>query len=404
MASNSKIMAIVAVVILVLVGVAAAVVLTNNSDDKKGPEIVDGKVVAASCDPYTITDAAGQKFTFDHTFGPAAMTACTYGGAFFPLAAMVGKDLPAYIAGMDLAYSKSTTFGFIFDEMTELNKVTDIYSSGTNANAVLSSGATVVIDLIANQVKNEAAGGLKEKLSGMDIPILYLNFQSEDSEIIANGMRMIGALWGLNNVAEELAQFYIDHTQYIFDKSAELIAKNGGERPLICAEYAGSVSTVKTSWSKDVQWGSLIYRVGGRNMVDDGPNYPQLTLANILATQPTTMMYSSNISYGDDTIHIGYGYTVEDTLNDVKRLYGDNGREGYKDLPAWTSDPKSVYVVNHMVNRNLFGFAAVEFIAKMVWPDEYKDLNPAQDLEDFWKEWMPFSYQGCWMVDVGEYI
>ncbi|MBR4226449.1 MAG: hypothetical protein IKR86_06730, partial [Candidatus Methanomethylophilaceae archaeon] len=44
-----------------------------------GPTIgPDGKVVGAKCAEYTITDAAGQTFTFDHTFGPAALTACTY--------------------------------------------------------------------------------------------------------------------------------------------------------------------------------------------------------------------------------------------------------------------------------------------------------------------------------------
>ena len=397
---NTKIISITLVAILLVAGVGIFIMTSSDNSDK-GPVVgEDGKIVAKSCDEYTITDAAGQTFTFDHTFGPAALTACTYGGAFFTLAALTGKNLPAYIAGMDLAYSKATTFGYFFDEMPELNKTVDIYSKGTNANAVISSGATVVIDLISNQVKNEATGGLKEKTDPLDIPILYLNYQSEDPKIIASGIRMIGALWGLDRV-DELADFYIDRTQYIFDNADKLISANGGERPLVCAEYAGSVSTVKTSWNKTVQWGALIYKVGGRNMVDDGPNYPQLTLSAILAAKPEVMMYSSNIAYGDDTIHIGYGFTESDTVKDVERLF--NGRAGYSDLPAWTSDPKQIYVVNHMMNRNIFGFASVEFIAQMVWPDEYKDLTPAQDLKEFWEEWLPFSYQGCWLVNVGAY-
>lgn len=398
---NTRVICITLVAIILVAGVGVYFTTLSDNSDNKLEIGDDGKVVAKSCDEYTITDAAGQTFTFDHTFGPAAITACTYGGAFFTLAALTGNNLPAYIAGMDLAYSKGTTFGYFFDEMPDLNNVTDIYSKGTNANAVISSGATVVIDLIANQVKNEATGGLKEKTDPLDIPILYLNYQSEDPQVIASGIRMIGALWGLNK-ADDLAQFYTDRTQYIFDNAEKLIAANGGERPLVCAEYAGSVSTVKTSWSKDVQWGALIYKIGGKNLVDDGPNYPQLTLSGILAAKPETMLFSSNIAYGDDTIHIGYGFTEADTVKDVERLF--NGRDGYSDLPAWTADPKQTYVVNHMMNRNIFGFASVEFIAQMIWPDMYKNLTPAQDLKEFWEEWLPFSYQGCWLVNVGAYM
>ena len=399
---DAKIIAIAVVAILAVSGVGAYYLLSGDQSPQDSTYGEDGKILAQKCDPYTITDAAGRTYTFDHTFGPAALPHSEMGGAFFTLAALTGKELPAYIAGMNKTSFKNSTFGYIFDEMPGLEKTAEITNE---AAAVLASGSEIYIDYLPAQTTNEAVGGLKESLDKAGIPLLYINYHSEDPQVIADGIRMIGKLWGLNEKADKLADLYLSKSKYIFDNAEKLIAKNGGVRPEICAEWQGNLDEVKTSWNKTIQWGALIYGVGGSNLEDDGPTYPQLTLSNILASQPTTMMFSGNVGYGDRTIHIGYGYDEERTVKDTIKLFeGADAREGYKDLPAWSGDHKNVYVVNHMLNRNIFGFATVEFIAKMVWPEEYKDLTPAKDLEAFWNEWLPFSYQGCWLVDVGEYL
>lgn len=42
---------------------------------------------------------------------------------------------------------------------------------------------------------------------------------------------------------------------------------------------------------------------------------------------------------------------------------------------------------------------ALEAFAKWLHPEEFADLDPAQDFKDFHKEWLPFEYSGVFFVD-----
>ncbi len=401
---NSKIILVILIAAIAIVGIGIFAVLNSEESQKKGPEVDDtGKIVAKACEPYTVVDASGASYTFDHTLGPIAINWSYMGGAFFPLAAMVGEDLPSYLCAMDVSRTANSDFGFVIDQMPELKKLVDVYpGSAVDPSAIISSKPEVYIDYTASIPKNVTSGGLKEKLDAAGIPILYLDFQSEDPYIIANGIKMIGALFGLNKEAEELADLYTSKTVSLFSKAPSLIAANGGKRPLVFGEWGAPLSYVKTSWNNSVQWGALIYTLGGENMMPDGPTYPVLTLSEILSRNPDRMLISSQKSLGEECISIGGDYTVADTLSTVERLFAPDGREGYNGLKAWADEPKHVYVVNHNINRNIFGYAAVEFIAKMIWPEEYAELNPAKDFQSFWDDWLPFNLKGSWMVDYAE--
>ncbi len=397
---NAKLI-IVALVAIVAVAAAGIFVVLNSEDSNNGPELDDkGKVKEISCEPYTITDANGQKYTYDHTLGPVAVNWSYMGGAFFTMAALVGEDLPKYLVAMDVQRMLKADYAFVMDQMPELKNLVDVYpTTSTDASAIISSKPSAYIDYLPSLANNETSGGLKERLSEAGIPIFYVNFHSEDPYIIADSIRMIGAIFGLNDKAEQLAQQYLDHTVSIFAKTNALIAANGGVRPLVCAERGAAVEEIGTSWNNTVQWGAMIYRLGGSNMIPEGANYPQLTHSSILDANPKLYLISSQRVLGDGYIQLGFHVPLKETLKQVENLF--NSRTGYSDLDCWTSEPKHVYIVNYQVGRNVFGYAGVEFLAQIIWPNEYADLTPVEDFEKFWKDWLPFKLEGQYMIDYG---
>jgi len=41
-------------------------------------------------------------------------------------------------------------------------------------------------------------------------------------------------------------------------------------------------------------------------------------------------------------------------------------------------------------------FYAYEFLAKTFHPDDYKDLDPDEDLKEFYDKFMPIDLEGTW--------
>ena len=46
----------------------------------------------------------------------------------------------------------------------------------------------------------------------------------------------------------------------------------------------------------------------------------------------------------------------------------------------------------------LFDLSSLEFIAKTIYPEEFADMEPEKDLQEYFASYLPFELEGVWMV------
>ena len=57
----------------------------------------------------------------------------------------------------------------------------------------------------------------------------------------------------------------------------------------------------------------------------------------------------------------------------------------------------NVHAVYLSMGCELFDFAALEFIAKTLYPETFADVDPQKDLEDYFTKYLPFPLEGVWL-------
>ena len=70
-------------------------------------------------------------------------------------------------------------------------------------------------------------------------------------------------------------------------------------------------------------------------------------------------------------------------------------RPGWADLPAVRD--KQVYGIYHGGNRTLSDFVYARAIAKALYPAAFDDVDPAAELADYYKAWMPIEADGLFI-------
>ena len=60
------------------------------------------------------------------------------------------------------------------------------------------------------------------------------------------------------------------------------------------------------------------------------------------------------------------------------------------------------YAIYHQFYDNPFNVFALEAIAKWLHPEEFKDLDPAKEFEEFHDEWLPYDYSGTFFVNASD--
>ena len=363
-----------------------------------------GKVAPMKCDPYTFKDCSGKSYTFDHTFGPDAAIYSAYGGPLMTMMALFGDNVTKYLSAIDKESLETSGYAWFLEKMPELKELPAI--DGTSATPIIASKAEVFIHAWES---HDSISTMVGQLETAGIPTFYLDFQSEDPEKIYTSIMVIGYIYGVSEKAKEIAELYKSKTSTIYSKAESLIAANGGVRPIIYGENGGfKFDQMMNSYGNTVQWGGIVYNIGGQALPDQDGNdpgkYPTYTQTHILANKDKIVGMIAACNGASARIPTGDGVTKAETLAALEKTFTQTSgiRAGYDEIKAYKDG--NVIAVCHSLARNLCDFASVEAIAKIVWPDEYGDLDPEKDLKDFWNKYMPskLKLEGSWYTYINE--
>ncbi len=370
-------------------------------DSGESPGPVTGKATNVPCAPYTVTDLAGQTFTFDHTFGAVATQWSISGGPFITMAALLGDDVSRYMVGIDNTppLYRADSWEAYCNNIPGLSDLELIGGIGSDFDAVkvLTMKPNALI-ISVDQKTDAETNNVVDTFAKAKIPVIYVDFHSQDVQKSAASIRLIGKLFGKSAEAEDLASFYEQKCNAVYSRVAQILA-SGKERPLVHIEVAQKgPSAAGNSYNNNYMWGGLVYKCGGQPLFNGTGSSGALDSAFVLSSDPDKILFTGSLWPGQPE-SILMGFTAAEDITKSKTEGYFEGRAGWKNLSAYKNG--EVYDIYHSLSRDAYDYTAIEYIAKILWPEEFKDLDPLKDLQGFYRKYLGFDLYGTWFYHFG---
>ncbi len=232
-----------------------------------------------------------------------------------------------------------------------------------------------------------------DRIEDAGIPIVVLDYNAQTLERHLTSTYLIGQLTGQQKRAEEIADLYESSIKEIQSRvtNADL------PKPRIYIEFGRQgPEEYSFTYGKNM-WGAMATLAGGDNIAAPfvewwGPMNPE----QVLASKPEVVVISgTEFGKSDSALLMGQG--VERSLA-KDRLAGFAKRAGWSQLPA-IKDQRLVGVYQG-ASRTILDFAMVQYLAKALYPELFKELDPEQNYLDFYAKYLPVQPEGTFAVDI----
>jgi iron complex transport system substrate-binding protein len=233
----------------------------------------------------------------------------------------------------------------------------------------------------------------REQLERAGIPIVVIDYNAQTLERHLASTRALGAVMGARERAEEIASLYERETR---DTLRRIAAAGRTSRPKVLVELArDGAETVGNSYS-GTMWGQILDTIGAENIANGrlkgpwGPLNPEYVIA---ADPQFVFLAGSSWVNRPKAVRLGYDADEATTRRSL---------EPYAGRPGWTAMAAvragEIHAIEHGLGRSLMDFAATQYIAKRLYPEQFADLDPIAKLRDYHARWLPVAFAGTWLV------
>ena len=387
MFKQKKFMAYLATVFLLIVSMFIAA-CGGPSETKKD--------MAQNSKPIEITDVTGRTVTLKKPAERVVLQWSGAGGPFFTISALMGKDTPKVIAGMDTSLQdyRADMWKHFTTEMPELAKIPVVGTIGDktfNAEQVVALNPDVIF--IPVDLKDQYESDEKPKMDAAGIQTIYIDYHAEKLESHQKSIEAIGKALGKEERAAEISKFYTDRVTRVLDR----VSKINKPKPTVYIEVGmNGPEEFGNSFSGNYSWGALATMAGGDVITKDAvkkssPVNPEFVLEK---NPDIIMIMGSYWPKKPTSMRLGFEAT-EDSSQALLKAFTTE-RQGWSDLKA--VENKQVYSAHHGLPREVFDAAVFEYLAKTFYPEEFKDVDPEATLKEFYDKFLPFSYSGIWFM------
>ena len=382
-----KCMAYIATVFLLIVSMLIAA-CGGPSETKKD--------TAQNNKPIEITDVTGRTVTLKKPAERVVLQWSGAGGPFFTISALMGKDTPKVIAGMDTSLQdyRADMWKHFTTEMPELAKIPVVGTVGDktfNAEQVVALNPDVIF--IPVDLKDQYESDAKAKMDAAGIQTIYIDYHAEKLESHQKSIEAIGKALGKEERAAEISKFYTDRVTRVLDR----VSKINKPKPTVYLEVGmNGPEEFGNSFSSNYSWGALATMAGADVITKDvikktSPINPEF----ILEKNPDIIMIMGSYWPKKPTsMRLGFEATEASSQELLKAFTTE--RQGWSDLKA--VENKQVYSAHHGLPREVFDAAVFEYLAKTFYPEEFKDVDPEATLKEFYDKFLPYSYSGIWFM------
>ena len=387
MFKQKKFMAYLATVFLLIVSMLIAA-CGGTSETKKD--------TAQNSKPIEITDVTGRTVTLKKPAERVVLQWSGAGGPFFTISALMGKDTPKVIAGMDTSLQdyRADMWKHFTAEMPELAKIPVVGTIGDktfNAEQVVALNPDVIF--IPVDLKDQYESDAKAKMDAAGIQTIYIDYHAEKLESHQKSIEAIGKALGKEERAAEISKFYTNRVTRVLDR----VSKINKPKPTVYLEVGmNGPEEFGNSFSSNYSWGALATMAGADVITKDvikktSPINPEF----ILEKNPDIIMIMGSYWPKKPTsMRLGFEATEASSQELLKAFTTE--RQGWSELKA--VENKQVYSAHHGLPREVFDAAVFEYLAKTFYPEEFADIDPEATLKEFYDKFLPFSYSGIWFM------
>lgn len=347
---------------------------------------------ASSAETIEVTDLAGRvvKVTRD----PQKIV-LSEGRQLYTLA-MLDRDDPFKRVvgwGNDLIANDPGAWDKYLAKFPKAKDVADMgnpYAADVSMEKIASLGTEVYILDLSNYFKAQETG-LLGKLEKAGIATIFVDFRQDPTQNVLPSVQLLGRVLGREKEANAFADYYLQQTRRIY---ARVGAIPDNKKPLVFVERAAGLLPCCATFGP-FNFGRFIEEAGGRNW---GSQYfsafqAQAAQEKVLSDNPDVYFLTGANWYGSNpgstAVSLGYDATPEKVQKELSALMN---RPGFQQLKAVQG--KKVMAFYHQFYDAPYYFVAELAMAKELYPDLFKDIDPEAVFKEFHEKFLPISYSG----------
>lgn len=232
----------------------------------------------------------------------------------------------------------------------------------------------------------------RAQIEAAGIPVVVIDYNAQLLERHLASTRVMGRVMGTEARAQELAGLYEREYNNVMTR----VARARGPRKTVYVELGkGGAQAVGNSYS-GTMWGKIITLLGANNLADGklpGPWGP-LSAETVIAADPDLILLAgSSWTNAPQAVKTGYQATAEATRASLKPYAQRPGWDGLKAVRSG-----QVHAIEHGLCRTLFDFVAMQYIAKQLYPEAFRDVDPVASFRQYHSQFLPVPYDGVWML------
>ncbi|KDE71248.1 FMN-binding protein [Fusobacterium necrophorum DAB] len=328
-----------------------------------------------------ITDAKGRKVELGLPISSYAISTMDVIDYIIPLK---GKEAFSMLVGSGQdggrglhKYAKLYT-PIVGNYMTHTGQISD-HNAPFDLEMILSMQPDVLI-VNSAMAAHKYALEIEEILKNAGIQIVLIDVPGKQLEkSIPQTMKILGQIFQEERKAKEVSDFIEKQYSLIASKKVQEKTK----KPTVYYEKSGYSEIIGSTSTSKTGWGMLIKLAGGENIADKLLiNTPagkgsgnKLDPEYILESNPDFIIISG----------VNDGWLSK--VSPKKQFKFDIvHRNGWKNLNAVKK--KRIYEFAHSTNRSIYAFYPSLKIAKILYPEDFKDVQPEKILDEFFKKFM----------------
>lgn len=323
------------------------------------------------------------------------------GRDIYQLAPLLGDELAEKLVawGSDLkandqeAYRKFTAK---YPALKNLPETGNAYEDGLSVEQLTKLAPDLII---ADKLLLDRGYQYVAKLEDAGLPVIYLDGSNDPLTGSQQGIKLLGQIFEKEEKAEEIVTYVNEQLEEVLSTIQPLTKpepsvylEQGAAGPETFGDTYGGAGDPKEYTS----WGMVMQQLRVNNIADSvasqqEPVHPEYLLK---ANPDVIVITGQNWEATPDAMRLGYFVRPNEAR---RQLQNFTRRPGWAGLKAVQN--KRVHGVFHNTSV-ITSFASIQALAKACYPDEFKEMNPADNLREFYDKFMPIDYSGTWMVDL----
>ncbi len=359
---------------------------------------VSFSAVVAS-ESFDITDVEGRTIHFDQH--PNTFVVANYIANFM----MVGgkSSLDKVIAltkdgWEETRFGEYQVFTQSFPKMKELPSIGGYHDDILNAEKILSLHPDVL--LIGRTQYTENNQRIKT-FENAGIKVVVLDYHAMTTANHTRSTEILGRMLNREDIAAAQNKTYKDSLEHV-SKTIRNLPQDKKNQRVYMETASKGVGRYGNSYNKDVLWGAILKNIEAANLAENSPQpYIALDREYVISRNPQIIFIGGSIwrnKSESDQMRMGFTVNADDAQ---KRLAAFTQRPGWSRLDAVKNN--QVYAVDHGSLRNMADYTFTQFIAKTLYPEAFKDVDPVKNLTDFYKTYLPeLKYDGTFMIHLNK--